>query len=234
MTTSRPEFGGTGALKITPAHDPNDFELARRHGLATIGVIGEDGRVPGRGGSPGSRRPSARAVVADLRPQGPARPRGRSRTRCRSRIARARVEPLVSLQWFCDMTTLAEPAIAAVEQGRVLHAAQVGRRLPQLDARDPPVVRVAASCGGATSCRSGIAATRSTSAARRPRATTGSVIRTCWIPGSHQACGPLPLRLARGHRGTRSLLPDQRPVDGTGHHLLVGCPHGDARYRVHG
>ena len=58
-----PEFG-TGALKITPAHDPNDFEIARRHGLPAVGVIGEDGRMTAEAGeryaglTPAGARPS--------------------------------------------------------------------------------------------------------------------------------------------------------------------------------
>ena len=59
----RPEFG-TGALKITPAHDPNDFEIGRRHGLAQPSVIGEDGRITARG--PG-------ALPGPDRRRGPAR-----------------------------------------------------------------------------------------------------------------------------------------------------------------
>ena len=59
----KPEFG-TGALKITPAHDPNDFEIGRRHSLAQPSVIGEDGRITGRGARalPGpDRRPRRRS-----------------------------------------------------------------------------------------------------------------------------------------------------------------------------
>ena len=108
-----PEFG-TGALKITPGHDPNDFEIGRRHGLDEITVIGEDGRMIGRG---------RRAV---RRPDAPRRPAARWWPRCARRAAsRARgptshdvphshrsgmrIEPLISLQWFCDMERLAEP-----------------------------------------------------------------------------------------------------------------------------
>src|ERR1700685_4256583 len=68
----RPEFG-TGALKITPGHDPNDFDIGRRHGLAQISVIGEDGRMTEEAGErfAGMTVPEAqRAVVQDLRDQG--------------------------------------------------------------------------------------------------------------------------------------------------------------------
>jgi valyl-tRNA synthetase len=117
-----PAFG-TGALKVTPAHDPNDFEIARRHGLAAVQVIGEDGRMTGevpeayRGLTPAE---CADRVRADLAAQGLLRgEEPYTHTVPFSHRSGARVEPLLSLQWFCDMTRLAEPAIRAVEDGRV-------------------------------------------------------------------------------------------------------------------
>ena len=67
-----PEFG-TGALKITPGHDPNDFEIGRKHGLEEISVIGEDGRLSEAAGEPYAGLTAAEAqerVVADLREEG--------------------------------------------------------------------------------------------------------------------------------------------------------------------
>jgi valyl-tRNA synthetase len=117
-----PEFG-TGALKITPAHDPNDFEIARRQGLPAVGVIGEDGLMTPEAGVryAGLAPPEAAALVmADLREQGLIRgEEPYTHTVPFSHRSGARVEPLVSLQWFCDMSRLAAPAIAAVEGGRV-------------------------------------------------------------------------------------------------------------------
>ena len=116
------EFG-TGALKVTPAHDPNDFEIARRHDLPAIGVIGEDGRMTEEAGPAYAGLTPAEAqerVVADLRAQGLVRAEEPyTHTVPFSHRSGARVEPLVSLQWFCDMTKLAAPAITAVERGRV-------------------------------------------------------------------------------------------------------------------
>ena len=115
------EFG-TGALKVTPAHDPNDFEIARRHDLDAIGVIGEDGRMTAEAGAYEGLTPAeaSERVVADLRAQGLIRAEeAYTHTVPFSHRSGARVEPLVSLQWFCDMTKLAAPAITAVEQGRV-------------------------------------------------------------------------------------------------------------------
>ncbi|WP_217921130.1 valine--tRNA ligase [Miltoncostaea oceani] len=118
----QPEFG-TGALKVTPAHSGDDFEIARRHGLEAINVIGEDGRMTAAAGEAYAGLTPAECsakVVEDLRAQGLIRSeRDYTHVVPFSHRSGARVEPLVSLQWFCDMTRLAAPAIAAVEEGRV-------------------------------------------------------------------------------------------------------------------
>jgi valyl-tRNA synthetase len=118
----RADFG-TGALKVTPAHSGDDFEIGRRHGLEAINVIGEDGRMTAAAGEAyAGLTPAgcATRVVADLDAQGLLRGREPyTHVVPFSHRSGARVEPLVSLQWFCDMRRLAEPAIAAVESGRV-------------------------------------------------------------------------------------------------------------------
>ena len=115
-----PEFG-TGALKITPGHDPNDFEIGRAHGLEEVSAIGEDARMTAEAGKEfeGLHVDDARnAVVAALRAEGLV-----SGTQPfvhevpHSHRSGQRIEPLISLQWFCDMTRLAEPAIAAAKDG---------------------------------------------------------------------------------------------------------------------
>jgi valyl-tRNA synthetase len=117
-----PEFG-TGALKITPGHDPADFEIGRRHGLDEVIVIGEDGRLTGaaperfRGMDVDEARD---AVVAALREQGLiSGRRPYQHDVSHSHRSGRRVEPLVSLQWFCDMDQLARPAMEVVREGRV-------------------------------------------------------------------------------------------------------------------
>jgi valyl-tRNA synthetase len=114
---------GTGALKITPGHDPNDFEIGRRHGLEQISAIGEDGRMTAAAGErfAGLTADEARtAVVAALREQGLL-----SGTQPyvhdvpHSHRSGMRIEPLISLQWFCDMGRLAGPAIEAVRSGEL-------------------------------------------------------------------------------------------------------------------
>ncbi len=117
-----PEFG-TGALKITPGHDPADFEIGRRHGLDEVSVIGEDGRITDAAPERfrGLEADEARAaVVGELRTDGLI-----SATEAyvhdvpHSHRSGRRIEPLVSLQWFCDMNQLARPAIEAVGDGRL-------------------------------------------------------------------------------------------------------------------
>ncbi len=118
----KPEFG-TGALKITPGHDPNDFEIGRRHGLAEIEVIGEDGRITDAAPEQFQGLTVAEAqdaVVAALREQGLIdRTQSYTHTVPFSHRSGERIEPLVSLQWFMRMDELAKPAIDAVTSGRV-------------------------------------------------------------------------------------------------------------------
>jgi len=118
----KPEFG-TGALKITPGHDPNDFDIGRRHGLPEISVIGEDGLLTDAAPERfvGMTVEQARAaVVAELREQGLiARTEEYTHEVPYSQRSGERIEPLISLQWFMRMTELAEPAIEVVRSGQV-------------------------------------------------------------------------------------------------------------------
>ncbi len=117
-----PEFG-TGALKITPGHDPNDFEIGRRHGLEEIGVIGPDGRMTEEAGEPFAGLTAAEAqeaVVAALREEGRLRAEEPyTHSVPFSHRSGERIEPLISLQWFCRMDELARPAIEVVERDEV-------------------------------------------------------------------------------------------------------------------
>src|SRR3954452_6938568 len=117
----KPEFG-TGALKITPGHDPNDFEIGRNHGLEELTVIGEDGRMTEAAGRfAGLTALEAReAVVAALREEGRInRTQPYTHEVPYSQRSGERIEPLISLQWFMKMDALAGPEIAEVEEGRV-------------------------------------------------------------------------------------------------------------------
>lgn len=114
---------GTGALKITPGHDVNDFEIGRRHGLEEISVIGEDGLMTAEAGErfEGLKVADAQiAVVEALREEGALsgeEPYVHSVPF--SHRSGERIEPLISLQWFCRMDELAAPAIEAVESDQV-------------------------------------------------------------------------------------------------------------------
>ncbi|HTX32114.1 MAG TPA: valine--tRNA ligase [Solirubrobacteraceae bacterium] len=118
----KPDFG-TGALKITPGHDPNDFEIGRRHHLEEISVIGEDGRLSDaaperfRGLTVGEAQ---RAVVRELRAEDLlAKEEPYTHSVPFSQRSGERIEPLISLQWFMAMDELARPAIDVVREGRV-------------------------------------------------------------------------------------------------------------------
>ncbi|GAB2836059.1 valine--tRNA ligase [Actinocorallia aurea] len=116
-----PEFG-TGAVKVTPAHDPNDFEIGRRHGLPTLVVLDEHATVVAEGPFSGLGRYEARAAVVEaLREQGrivkEVRPYEHSVGHCQR--CQTVVEPRVSLQWFVKVAPLAKAAGDAVRDGRV-------------------------------------------------------------------------------------------------------------------
>ena len=113
---------GSGAVKITPAHDPNDFEAGKRHNLPSIQVIDGNAKMTAAAGKyAGLDRYDARKqVVADLETLGlmeKIEPYKLSVGKCHR--CRTVVEPLVSKQWWMKMKPLAEPAIKAVEDGRI-------------------------------------------------------------------------------------------------------------------
>jgi valyl-tRNA synthetase len=117
-----PSFG-TGAVKVTPAHDPNDFEIGRRHGLPGLSIMDERGVITAPGPFQGLDRFEARpAVVAALRSEGrivaEVRPYVHAVGHC-SRCGTT-VEPRQSLQWFVRVAPLAKAAGDAVRDGRVL------------------------------------------------------------------------------------------------------------------
>jgi valyl-tRNA synthetase len=115
------EFG-TGAVKVTPAHDPNDFEIGRRHRLPEVDVMTEDGRMSAAAGPyAGMDRFAARKkVVTDLEAEGLLE-RVTDHVHAVGVCDRCKtdIEPRLSTQWFCRMKPLAEPAIRVVEEGLV-------------------------------------------------------------------------------------------------------------------
>ena len=115
------EFG-TGAVKITPAHDPNDFEVGKRHDLPEINIMNDDATINKEGGRyAGMERYEAReAIVKDLEEQGylvkvvPHSHNVGTHDRCHTTV-----EPLIKQQWFVRMEELAKPAIEAVKNGEL-------------------------------------------------------------------------------------------------------------------
>ncbi|MGB9861612.1 MAG: valine--tRNA ligase [Candidatus Bipolaricaulaceae bacterium] len=113
---------GTGVLKVTPAHDPVDFQIGQRLGLPAVNVLNGDGTINENGGPfAGLDRFQAReALVKRLRAEGllekivPYRHAVGHCQRCRTQI-----EPMISTQWFVRMKPLAEPAIRVVEEGKI-------------------------------------------------------------------------------------------------------------------
>ena len=114
------EFG-TGALKITPAHDPNDYEVAKRHNLSAFSVVGKDGRMTDECGYAGLDRFEAREkIIADLQELGHlVKVEEYEHNVGYSERADVVVEPYLSEQWFVRMQPLAEPALKAVNDGEI-------------------------------------------------------------------------------------------------------------------
>ncbi|MCQ2385585.1 MAG: valine--tRNA ligase, partial [Clostridia bacterium] len=116
---------GTGCVKITPAHDPNDFEVGKRHQLEVIRVINDDATIAeGYGKCAGVERYEARKAIVEELEEGGYLLKVEDYShnvgtcyRCKSTV-----EPLPSDQWFVKMKPLAEPALKVVEDGRVKFA----------------------------------------------------------------------------------------------------------------
>jgi len=117
-----PEFG-TGAVKVTPAHDPNDYEIGLRHQLPFVDVMTPDGKMSEAAGPryAGMERLDCRqAVVEDLKKEGLlARIEEYTHSVGHCQRCDAIVEPRLSEQWFVRTRPLAEPALAAVREGRI-------------------------------------------------------------------------------------------------------------------
>ena len=115
---------GTGAVKMTPAHDFNDFAVGKRHGLAMINVLDKDAHITGdvpekyRGLD---RYAARKAIVADMEAEGLLdKVEPHTHTVPHGDRSGVALEPWLTDQWFCDAATLAKPAIEAVEQGHTV------------------------------------------------------------------------------------------------------------------
>ncbi|MDG4857814.1 valine--tRNA ligase [Streptomyces sp. T-3] len=126
-----PEFG-TGAVKVTPAHDPNDFAIGQRHGLESLTIMDERGVITVHGPFEGLDRFEARsAIVGALREQGRVVAEKRPYVHSVGHCSRCKttVEPRLSLQWWVKVETLAKAAGDAVREGEVkLHPKEMEKR----------------------------------------------------------------------------------------------------------
>ncbi|HJN48576.1 MAG TPA: valine--tRNA ligase, partial [Acidobacteriota bacterium] len=115
------EFG-SGMVKVTPSHDPNDYEIGLRHNLERVDVIDRDGKMTDRAGDfVGQDRFEARKHVIERMEQGGDLVEQKDHVHAVGHCDRCDsiIEPLVSLQWFVKMEPLAQPALAAVEDGHI-------------------------------------------------------------------------------------------------------------------
>jgi len=114
---------GTGAVKVTPAHDPNDYDMGERHKLDKIVIIDLEGKMTAEAGDQfvGQDRYEAREEVIRLLEEGKWLVKTEPHTHSVGHCYRCHtvIEPLLSLQWFVNMKELAKPAIAAVKNGEV-------------------------------------------------------------------------------------------------------------------
>ena len=195
---------GTGAVKMTPAHDPNDFEVGLRHSLEVIRCIGDDGKINENGGPYNGmdRYECRKQIVKDLEEQGylvktePYSHNVGTCYRCHNDV-----EPLISAQWFVKMEPLAQEALRVVRDGEVkfvperfsktyvnwmenVHDWCISRQLWW----GHQVPRPGPATTAATSMWTG----RTPLCAPSAAAPTSPAIPTCWIPGSPLPCGPSP------------------------------------------
>ncbi len=154
------EFG-TGALKITPAHDPTDFAIGRDHGLPEPSCIGPDGRVTAEGLEGLTQKEADERILAWLKERGQLEGREHYRhsvavcERCKTRI-----EPRISLQWWCAMDELKQPALQALRERRIVFHPESQHRFAIDSLENAPRTGTSrARSGGATSSRCGRAPT---------------------------------------------------------------------------
>ena len=215
---AKPEFG-SGAVKVTPAHDLNDFECGQRHNLPQIVVIGKDGTMTEAAGADyaGLDRFEARKrVLADMEALGLLEKIEDYTIQLpHLRPLQEVIEPLLSEEWFVDMKPLAQPAIDAVKDGKIRFIPErYKRHLSLLDGEHPGLEHQSRSSGGGTASPSGGPRIRrdGRQASRRPAARlradaragwprsaprTAGRTRTCWTPGSPPRSGRTPRSAGR-------------------------------------
>jgi valyl-tRNA synthetase len=130
---------GTGALKITPGHDPTDFAIGRDHDLPEPSAIGPDGRMTAAGLEGLTQKEAEEKILAWVKERGQLEKREHYRhsvafcERCHSRI-----EPLISLQWWCSMEELKQPALEALRSKQVVYHPESQHRFAIRSLEDAP------------------------------------------------------------------------------------------------
>ena len=242
---------GTGAVKITPAHDFNDFEVGKRHELAQINVLDPDGELNDEVPEAyrGLDRFEARKTVVDdldalgllekIEPTGHTVPHGD-----RSSVV---IEPYLTDQWYVNAAELAKPAIAAVEERpHRFRARRTGRRPTSNGCATSSRGASRASSGGAIRSRRGtgrmarLRCGRRKAKLRRWRSSTTrrmTALSTRRGRARHmvlvRAVAVLDAWLAGQDAGAQPLLSDERARHRLRHHLLLGRPHDDDGAALH-
>ena len=230
---------GSGAVKITPAHDPNDFEIGLRHSLPMISVMNEDGDDVGRGRrrTPGMTTAECRAALVERFDADGVLERIEDHRHAVGICYRCRnvVEPLLSDQWFVRGARAGRrDARGARRRPHALRAGALGEDLPRVDGEHPPLVHLAPAVVGAP--HPGLVLRRLRAPRRlahRPHRVPE--VRRRRAPGRGRArhlvlVGPVAVLddgLAGEDRRPRALLSDHRAGDRLRHHLLLGGAHDD-------
>ncbi len=239
-----PKFG-TGAVKVTPAHDPNDFECGQRHKLGFISIFDEKGVVTAEGGPFAGldrfeARKQVKAKITELGLERGSKPHVHAIGHCQR--CHTVVEPMLSTQWFVKMEPLAKPAIEAVEQGKTRFVPESWSKTYfhwMNNIRDWCISRqlwwghripawYCASCAGITVARTTPAAVQPLRG-REPQAGRGRARYLVLVVA-------VALRdpgLARRDTRSAHLLPHQRDGDRLRHPVLLGGPHDDGRASLH-
>ena len=238
------EFG-TGALKITPAHDPTDYEIGLDHGLPELTVIGPDGRMNAEaGGLAGLTQDEAEErVLAWLRERDQIEKRESYRhtvslcDRCKTRI-----EPRISLQWWCAMEELKQPALDALRSGRVRFHPESQHRFAIASLEDAPDWNISRQIWWGHQlplweCPDGHVTVQETEPDGLPRVRLGradALDRRARHVVQLGALAVRDARLARRHRGPAHLLSRRHEHDRARHHPPLGEPDDLLRARADG
>ena len=222
---------GTGALKITPGHDPTDFEIGRDHDLPEPMCIGSDGLVTAEGLEGLTQQEAEEKILAWLKERGQLEKREHYRhavARCER--CKTRIEPLISMQWWVRMDELKAPALAALRERTVVYHPESQHRYAIDSLENAPDWNVSRQIWWghqipAWFCRRahhrrGVGARRM----RRVRLDDARRRRTCSTRGSRRRCGRSRHSAGPTDARARVLLPGQPADDSARDHPPLGEP----------